>query len=365
MLARRLSCLFFAVLNIFCLGFSPVILSDADIPRCGLTSHQIVAMRQMSLPEISAASYILVNTSTGQILQAHNEHARRAPASLVKIVTALVALRRGRQDQEIQIQSSDLRVYSATHLQTGEELSLRQLLFMMLIPSDNAAAMAIARALGGDVQTYVGWMNDLVAEWGLENTHFANPHGLDHEGNYSTAYDSARIAWQAMRDPVFADIVGRAEAVAAFRILESTNELLGTYPGTIGVKTGTTDLAGECLVSMVDRPHGQALLVVMGSEDRFEDSRLMLDYFYTNFAELNVDLRETPQNRYLDGEGQWHAFGLQEPHIFLVPPWQRRTASFYRRIDNPSRAPGLQEPVGILEVRLMGKPFSELVLYVR
>ncbi|MFO7917670.1 MAG: serine hydrolase [Anaerolineae bacterium] len=319
----------------------------------------------MSLPEISAVSYILVNPSTGQILEAHNEHVRRSPASLVKIVTALVALRRGRQDQEIEIQSSDLRVYSATHLQSGEELSLRQLLFMMLIPSDNAAAVAIARALGGDVQTYVGWMNDLVAEWGLQDTHFANPHGLDDEGNYSTAHDMALIAWQAMKDPVFADIVGRSEAIAAFRILESTNELLGTYPGAIGVKTGTTDLAGECLVSMVDRPQGEALLVVMGSEDRFGDSRLMLDYFYTNFAELSADLRETPQNRYRDGQGRWHAFGLQEPQIFLVTPWQVRTVSFYRRINNPNTNPDAQEPVGALEIRLMDKPFSELPLYVR
>lgn len=365
MLARRLSCLFFAVLSIFCLGFSPAILSDADIPRCGLTYHQIVTMKRMSLPEISAASYILVNPSTGQIIQAHDEHVRRAPASLVKIVTALVALQRGRQDQTIEIQSSDLRVYSATHLQIDEELSLRQLLFMLLISSDNAAAMAIARALGGDVQTYVGWMNDLVAKWGLENTHFANPHGLDHEDSYSTAYDSALIAWQAMRNPVFADIVGRAEAIAEFRVLESTNELLSSYPGTIGVKTGTTDLAGECLISMVDRPQGRALLVVMGSDDRFRDSRLMLDYFYANFAELDVKLLGTPQNRYLDGEGQWHAFGLREPRIFLVEPWRVKAASFYRRIDNPSTAPVAQEPVGALEIRLMGRLFTEIPFYVR
>ncbi len=363
--ARRISCLFFVFFNIFCLGFSPVILSDADIPRCGLTSHQIKAVRQVPLPEISAASYILVNTSTGQILQGRNEHVRRAPASLVKIVTAMVALRRGRQDQEIQIQSSDLQVYSTTHLQSGEELSLRQLLFMMLIPSDNAAAMAIARTLGGDVQTYVGWMNDLVAEWGLEDTHFANPHGLDHEDSYSTAHDSAIIAWQAMMNPVFAEIVGHSEAIAAFRNLKSTNELLTTYPGTIGVKTGTTDLAGECLISMVDRPQAEVLLVVMGSDDRFTDSRLMLDYFYANFAEIAVNLHETPQNRYLDGEGRWHAFGLQEPKMFLVSPLQAAGASFYRRIDNPGPAPDPQEPVGVFEVRLMGKPFSELPLYVR
>ncbi|MEA3407174.1 MAG: D-alanyl-D-alanine carboxypeptidase family protein [Chloroflexota bacterium] len=365
MRARRISCLFFAVLGTFCLGFGPAILTDADTPRCGLTPHQMMIMEQIAPPEISAASYILVNPSTGQILQARNEDVRRSPASLVKIVTALVALERGRQEQEIEIQSSDVRVFSTVHLQNGEELSLRQLLFMLLISSDNAAAMAIARSLGGDVETYVGWMNDLVTSWGLTDTHFANPHGLDHEDSYSTARDLALIAWQAMRNPVFADIVGRAEAIAAYRNLESTNELLNTYPGAIGVKTGTTDLAGECLISMVDRPQGRALLVVLGSEDRFRDSRLMLDYFYANFAELDVTLRDTPQNRYLDGEGHWHAFGLQEPQVFLVSPWQVDEASLYRRLDNPSTTPDPQEPVGVLDVRLMGRPFSEIPLYVR
>ena len=87
--ARRISCLFFAALGLLCLGFSPIILTDADIPKCGLTSHQVAAMASMPLPEISAASCILVNPSTGQILHAHNEHVRRAPASFVKIVTAL------------------------------------------------------------------------------------------------------------------------------------------------------------------------------------------------------------------------------------------------------------------------------------
>jgi D-alanyl-D-alanine carboxypeptidase (penicillin-binding protein 5/6) len=365
MLARRISYLFFAALGTLCLGFSPVILTDADIPRCGLTSHQVTAMKPMPLPDISAAACILVNPSTGEILHADNEHVRHSPASLVKIVTALVALERGRQEQEIEVQRSDVRVYSAAHLGVGEKLSLRQLLFIMLIPSDNAASMAIARGLAGDVQTYVGWMNDLVTSWGLTDTHFANPHGLDEEGNYSTAYDSALIAWQAMRNPVFADIVRRAEAIAAYRNLESTNELLNTYPGTIGVKTGTTDLAGECLISMVDRPQGKALLVVMDSEDRFRDSRLMLNYFYANFAEVNVDLQETPQNRYLDGQGHWHAFGLQAPRTFLVSPWQVEETSFYRRIDNPSTEPDVQEPVGALDVRLMGRSLSEIPLYAR
>jgi len=204
-----------------------------------------------------------------------------------------------------------------------------------------------------------------VASWGLADTHFVNPHGLDAKDGYSTAYDMTIIAINALRNPTLTDIANRYEAIIAWRRLQSTNELLNTYSGTIGLKTGTTDRAGECLIAAVERPTGAALLVLMGSSDRFTDARLMLDYFYANYAELHIDLPQTPQNRYLDEAHNWREFKLRQPIIMLISPSQVGQVSLYRRIDNISADPNPEQPIGTLEVRLADRPLTEVPLYGR
>ena len=363
--SRRVAGLFLSVLSCLCTAFGPPVITDSDVPRQSLTLDQMRAVCPIPTPDVTAASAILVSPTTGQILFAHNEHERRAPASLVKIVTALVALQRGRQDQELRVNRGDLQLYSAARVWLGENLNVRKSLFLLLIPSDNVAAMTLARGLAGDVDTYVQWMNELVASWGLVDTHFVNPHGLDAEGAYTTAYDMAIIARYAMRDAIIAEIVGCPEAIIDGRRVESTNKLLNAYPGAIGMKTGTTDRAGECLIAVVDRPSGQALSVVLGADDRVYDTRLLLDYFYATCAELRIDLPQTPQNRYLDENGDWHEIRMRDPITFLVSPWQVGTASFYRRIDDVSANPDLDKPVGALEVTLAGQRLAEVPLYVR
>lgn len=365
MRSQRVSWLLVSVLSCLCTAFGPPVLTDSDVFRRTLTVHQIRSMYELPVPELSAASALLVNTTTGEMLYAHNEHQRRAPASLVKMMTAMVALQRGRQDQGIIIRRQDLKPGSTASLQNGEELTLRQLLFVLLLASDNAASMAIARGLAGDGQAFVNWMNDLAGSWGLKDSHFANPHGLDHEDGYSTAYDMAILASYAMSDRTFAEIVRCSEAYVAGHWLESTNELLTTYPGTIGVKTGTTDEAGECLVTVVERASGKMLSVVMGSQDRVLDARLLLDYAYGNFAEIRIDLPDTPQNRYLSENHNWRQFGLRRPVTLLVSPWQVPSVSFYRRIDNILDSPDPEVPVGALEVALAGRYSTEVPIYLK
>ena len=364
-MSRRVTLFFLGALACLSTGFGPPVLTDADLPRSQLTGHQLWAMRRVAEPVISAEAALLVNTTTGEILYKRNERQRRAPASLTKIVTALVALRRGRQDEEMRIARPDIYVYTAAGLENGEPLTLRQLLFFLLIPSDNVAAMAIARELAEDTPTFVGWMNDLVTEWDRTDTHFVNPYGGDAENHYSTAYDLAFIAREAMREPLFREIVGHSQATVAGRYVESTNKLLNAYPGMIGIKTGTTDEAGECLIAMVDRPRGRMMSVVMGSTDRFHDTRLLLDYAHTNYAELLIDLPDTAQNRYLDTNNSWRSFRLKEPIAILVAPWQVNTVSLYRRIDTVEADPAATEPIGMLRVELNGRDPVEVPLYVR
>ncbi len=365
MLSKRAAFIILSMLSCFCLAFGPPRLVDSDYAQRGLTRQQLRAMRPVPLPSVSAASVLMVNMSNGQVILAHNEHERRAPASLTKLVTAMVALQRGKLDREMYVRADDLAVYSAARIQEGEGLNLRELLYMLLISSDNAASLVIARSLGRDVGTFVGWMNALVASWGLKDTRFANPHGLDARDAYSTAYDMAIIAYHAMNDPLIAHAVGQSEFIIAGRKLVSTNELLNTYSGAIGVKTGTTDRAGECLIAMVDRPTGKVMLVLMGSKNRYLDARLLLDYYYANYAELRIDLQPSPQNRYLDESNAWREFGLRERMILLVKPWEVTTAAFYRRIDDISASPARDKPIGALEVKLAGRPLTELPLYAR
>jgi len=365
MTRRRLLLLLLGLASCLCMGFGPPVLVNADLPQRTVTPHQMRLMRRAPEPELTAAASLLADVTTRRVLYARNENEHRAVGSLVKIATAMVALQRAPLDKDIRVHQDDMVVSSSANLQNGELLTLREYLFFLLIPSDNRAAVTIARSLGKETSTYVGWMNEWAASLGLRDTRFANSSGLDHRLAYSTAHDMAIMALEAMKNPVFADIVRRPEAALAARRLESTNKLLSVYPGMIGVKTGTEELAGECLITMVDRPQGKAISVVLGSTDRFRDTRLLLDYYYANYAQLRIDMPPTALNRYRDENGNWHEFGLREASVYLIDPWQMGTLSLYRRIDNPSSTPNPQEPVGALVVNLGGQPFTELPLYAR
>jgi D-alanyl-D-alanine carboxypeptidase (penicillin-binding protein 5/6) len=363
--ARRLLVVPLIIATLLCSGFGPAALTESDLARRPVTPSQLRAWRMDACPQIGAASYMLISPTTGQILCAHNEHERRAPASLVKIVTALVTLEHNRQDEKVTIQWMDVTTYSVTRLLRGDVLSLRDLLMALLVPSDNAAALAIARHVAGNSATFVGWMNEYVTRLGLTNTHFGNPHGLDDPEGYSTAYEMAILARHAMSNPAFADFVGRSAAIVGEYLWPSTNKLYDDYPGVKGVKTGTTDEAGECLIAYIDRPQGEVMTVVMGSQDRYADTKTLLNYYYASYAELRIDLPENNQNRYLDEEQNWHPLYIENPSTLLVHPADLPAVSFYRRVDDPTTAPAPNRPVGVLVVTLEGAVLAELPMFAR
>ena len=354
-----------ALLSLLCVGFGPPSLTDSDIPKRRLQPQQLKVMSSVTQPKVSAAAAILVDANTRQILYAKNEHVHRAPASLVKMMTATVALKRGQLSKEIAVRGDDLGVYSAGGMVAGDKYTLYELLRFLLVPSDNASSLTIARGVAGDTKTFVSWMNEQAKAWGLADTHYANPHGLDDDGGYSTAYDLAIIALNAMQDPTFADIVRRPGDVIGGREVKSTNELLNTYSGTIGVKTGTEDLAGECFIGMVRRQDATLLVVVLGSDDRYGESRALLDYGFANYAELQVNLLQTDQNRYVDEAGTWHELYLKQPFVWLISPWQVGSTSLYRRIDDFSANADPNQPVGALEILLSGSTLTEVPIYAR
>ncbi len=246
-------------------------------------------------PQVTAQSWILYDDTFGATLAEHNPDLARPMASTTKIMTALVALENGDLDQRITVTQQAVDVGEAeVGLVVGETLTLRQLLTAMLVRSGNDSAVAIAQGIGGSVPAFVRMMNDKARELGLENTHFVNPHGLDEDGHYTSARDLLTMARAAMENPVFSTAV-RTQTVrlpdapdGTVRVVTTTNRLLGSYQGAIGVKTGYTGLAGHVLVAAAEQEGRRLYAVVMGSTDAFADATALLDYGFAEFGVIPV-----------------------------------------------------------------------------
>ncbi|QWV96613.1 D-alanyl-D-alanine carboxypeptidase [Geomonas nitrogeniifigens] len=220
----------------------------------------------------------------GQIFRQRNAAIRRAPASLTKMMTALVVLERCDLDEVVVVSRSAAReTGSRIGLRRGEKFRVRDLLAATLIASANDACRALAEHACGNQRDFVIQMNARARALGLENTHFANACGHDNRGLYSNAHDLARLAERAMQLPQFAKIVAspnmRIATLDGRRsyYLRNKNRLIGRYPGAIGVKTGTTPNAGQCLVALAEREDRRVLLVIMHSRNRWQSAPALLD----------------------------------------------------------------------------------------
>jgi D-alanyl-D-alanine carboxypeptidase len=244
-------------------------------------------------PALSATAYMLIDPTSGVVYLSHNARAELPMASTTKIMTALVALTFGSLDQRIAVGADAAALVgseaSVAGLRAGDVLTLRELLYGLMLPSGDDAAVAIADGVSGSQDHFVALMNTEAALLGLWHTHYADVHGLDAPGHYTTAGDLATLARSAMRLTAFRTVVGTAvyqlNAGASHQAYTwtTTNKLLTSrlYPGVIGIKTGFTGNAGECLVFAARRPQGQLLGVVLGAPDddaRFSDAAALLDW---------------------------------------------------------------------------------------
>ncbi|MBC7325053.1 MAG: D-alanyl-D-alanine carboxypeptidase, partial [Moorella sp. (in: Bacteria)] len=221
-----------------------------------------------------------------------------------KILTAILALELGRLDAPVKVSKYAATTPGASiYLTPGEVLPLGDLIKGALINSGNDASVAIAESLAGTEEDFAWLMNRKARQLGAYQTHFRNPHGLPDPGHYTTAYDLAVITRYALNNPTFRRIVATREDQMAgpdgLRYLYNTNRLLGTYPGADGVKTGTTDAAGQCLVASATREGRQLIAVVLGSDDRYRDTRALLDYGFENFYTENARAGEAVARVYV------------------------------------------------------------------
>jgi D-alanyl-D-alanine carboxypeptidase (penicillin-binding protein 5/6) len=278
---------------------SPEIVDFAPVPRRVAVILGVLALavspaaRAASAPHVSAAAAIVANGATGEILYARHADERRPMASITKIMTALVALERADLDSVTTVDRQAVSIGEATmNLRRGEKRTVRELLEGMLIPSANDAAWALAEHVGGGrVGRFVAYMNERARELGLRNTHYSNPDGLDASGHYSSARDILKLARQAMRRPLFRELV-RTETMRVGRhLLETTNDLLGTYPGAIGVKTGWTDGAGWSEVAAARRNGTTIYAVLLGGPSRASrdaDLAKLLDWGLAQYGHFDL-----------------------------------------------------------------------------
>lgn len=240
-------------------------------------------------PHTTAHAAILYERSTGTVLYGKDIHERRAPASLTKVMTALVAIERGNMNDVVTVSRNAASIRgSSAHLYPDQKIRMIDLLHGLLLNSGNDAAVAIAEHIAGSVEAFVTLMNERARELGLVNTQFKNPHGLDEPGHYSSAFDLAVLTDTAMHYPLFAEIVAKREYTSEHRTFRNTNKLLWSMQGVEGVKTGTTGQAGNCLVAAISGEGMQLISVVLGSADRWNDSVRLLQHGFSGFQRLTV-----------------------------------------------------------------------------
>ncbi|MBD5134051.1 MAG: D-alanyl-D-alanine carboxypeptidase [Clostridiales bacterium] len=233
----------------------------------------------------NASCAILMDAESGRVLYEHNVHQPRLIASTTKLMTALVAVERaGDLEETVNVKGEWLGSEgSSIYLTAGEQITLRGLLYGLLLQSGNDAAMVIACHTAGSVEAFAALMNERAAELGMKNTSFANPSGLDDENHYSTAYDMALLARACLDNEAVAEICATRAITIGTRTFVNHNKLLHRYEGCVGMKTGFTEKAGRTLVSAAARDGQTLICVTLNDGDDWNDHTKLLDYGFQTF----------------------------------------------------------------------------------
>jgi D-alanyl-D-alanine carboxypeptidase (penicillin-binding protein 5/6) len=242
-------------------------------------------------PVIKAKASMALDMKTGQILFEKNSSSRLPIASLTKLMTSLIILENENLSKTMEVSKKGAQVEgSKLWLPAGEKLTVENLLYAALIHSANDAAYTLAENNAGEIKAFVKKMNDKALQLGLYNTKFSNPIGLDEKENYSTAHDLALLSRKALQQ----DFIRKAAAIKEMEIkstggksykLKNTNELLNSYLKVLGLKTGTTDEAGQCLIAIIENEQGNQILTIMlGSTARFQETKILADWVFRSYS---------------------------------------------------------------------------------
>ena len=234
---------------------------------------------------VSAQSAILMDAASGRVLYEKNADERSLIASTTKIMSGLLVCESGNLDREVSVPKEAVGVEgSSLYLKAGERITVRELLYGMMLRSGNDAAVALAIVTDGSVDAFVHRMNEKAAALGLTGTHFENPNGLDGETHYSTARDLAKLAATAMENETFCEAVSSRSFSSGTRSFTNHNKLLWRVEGADGVKTGYTKKAGRILAGSASRGGQRLICVTIRDPDDWRDQSMLFDYGFSAYC---------------------------------------------------------------------------------
>ncbi len=330
--------------------------------------------QKASALSVSAKGAILIEQESGRILYEKNAHQRMRIASITKIMTAIIAIESGKLNEMVKVSNKAVRAEgSSLYLKPNEQIKLEDLVYGLMLRSGNDSAVAIAEHVGGSVEGFAFLMNQKAAEIGMQNTEFANPHGLDdHENHFSSAYDMAILTRYAMMNEKYREIAGTKVHRAPNptekwdRVWRNKNKLLTKlYPYSTGGKTGYTKRAKRTLVSTASKDGIDLIAVTINASDDWNDHMNMFNQAFETY-----DLVKVVEEGDLQTDSSFYKGKVFVDHDFRYPLTADEKNSIKLDVDllehdnkewrNPENVPDI---VGTLTVNLGDETIEEMPIY--
>lgn len=317
----------------------------------------------------SARSAILMDMDSYRILYEKNIHEVKSVASISKIMTAVVAIESGHLDDEVTIGSEIKEAYgSSIYIKIGEKMTLRELLYGLMLRSGNDASLSIAKYVGGSVADFVKMMNEKATEIGMNNTTFNNPNGLDQEkGNYSTAYDMALLTSYAMKLEDYKKIVSTKKyTLTTNKNVYSwinKNKLLSSYKYSTGGKTGFTEIAKRTLVSTASKDDINLVVVTLNDGNDWSDHKELFEYGFSNYTSYNL-LKKGKINIYDDTYYEDYELYIKNDYKYLIENSENEILTFKYKLEKKRNIKS-NDKIGTLNIYIGEEKIHEENIYVK
>lgn len=301
---KFLTCILIFILFFYLLSIPYPVVADDILESDELDNSNIsnelsieTSNQDNSTPKINSRAAVVIDRNTNLVLYGKDENSKRKMASTTKIMTCIVILENcNLSDTAIISKKSAMTGGSRLGLKYNDKITIKDLLYGLMLCSGNDAAVALAEFASGSIENFAVLMNNKAKELNLNNTNFITPHGLDQDEHYTTAYELALLSNYALNNPTFFKIVGTKNYTISIngnlKNITNTNELLGYLDGVYGIKTGFTNGANRCLVSACKRKNMDIICVVLGADTkkfRTQDSIKLIEYIFNNFEPVNIE----------------------------------------------------------------------------
>lgn len=319
--------------------------------------------------DTSARSAILMDIDSNRILYEENINEIRSVASISKIMTALLAIESGKLDEVVVVGNEIEKSYgSGIYIKVGEKLTLRDLVYGLMLRSGNDAALAISKYVGGTVEDFVKMMNEKANEIGMNNTTFNNPSGLDQDkGNYSTAYDMAILTSYAMKNEEYKKITGTKKYTLKTNMNTyswiNKNKLLSIYKYTTGGKTGFTEIAKRTLVSTASKDNTNLVVVTLNDGNDWQDHQNLFEYGFSNYSNLKI-LKKGNITIYNDDYYEDYQLYVKNDFSYLMGANEKNNLIFKYELEK-NRNIKNDDKIGVLKIYLGDKKIHEEEIFVK